>query len=61
MPSCPEAGQRAKLNRNCHSAQASLRSLLLEESFIKEIIKSIFTNVTSGYKLQKTKPNYERS
>ena len=34
MPSCPEAGQRAKLNRTCHSAQASLRSLLLEESCI---------------------------
>ncbi|WP_293662069.1 hypothetical protein [uncultured Phascolarctobacterium sp.] len=32
MPSCPKAGQRAKLNRTCHSAQASLRSLLLEES-----------------------------
>jgi hypothetical protein len=43
MPSCPEAGQRTKLNRNCHSAQASLRSLLLEESCIKEITKSIFT------------------
>ena len=36
MPSCPEAGQRAKLNRTCHSAQASLRSLLLEESCINK-------------------------
>ena len=35
MPSCPEAGQRAKQNRTCHSAQASLRSLLLEESCYK--------------------------
>ncbi|WP_455655958.1 hypothetical protein [Phascolarctobacterium sp.] len=47
MPSCPEAGQRAKLNRTCHSAQASLRSLLLEESCIdkkvneKEKIKDL--------------------
>jgi hypothetical protein len=36
MPSCPEAGQRAKQNRTCHSAQASLRSLLLEESCIRK-------------------------
>ncbi|WP_455656483.1 hypothetical protein [Phascolarctobacterium sp.] len=36
MPSCLEAGQRAKLNRTCHSAQASLRSLLLEESCIRK-------------------------
>ncbi|WP_293545136.1 hypothetical protein [Phascolarctobacterium sp.] len=39
MPSCPEAGQRAKLNRTCHSAQASLRSLLLEESCIRKKYK----------------------
>jgi hypothetical protein len=44
MPSCPEAGQRTKLNRNCHSAQASLRSLLLEESCIKKT-KKYFHNL----------------
>ena len=45
MPSCPEAGQRAKLNRTCHSAQASLRSLLLEESCITSK-ETLNTNIT---------------
>ncbi|WP_298564487.1 hypothetical protein [uncultured Phascolarctobacterium sp.] len=42
--SCPEAGQRTKLNRTRHSAQASLRSLLLEESCKeKENLNLMFT------------------
>ena len=36
MPSCPEAGQRAKLNRTCHRAQSSLLT------FFQESLKSIF-------------------
>ena len=48
MPSCPEAGQRAKLNRNCHSAQASLRSLLLEESCIIKKCSSDLLEVENG-------------
>jgi len=35
MPSCPEAGQRAKLNRTCHSAQSSLLT------FFQESLKKI--------------------
>ena len=30
MPSCLEAGQRAKLNRTCHSAQSSLSTFFQE-------------------------------
>ena len=37
--SCPEAEQRTKQNRNSHSAEASLRSLLLEESCITKQAK----------------------
>ncbi|MEI3067227.1 hypothetical protein [Phascolarctobacterium faecium] len=42
-----------KLNRNCHSAQTSFRSLLLEESFINKKVKTIYSTVTSGYKHKK--------
>jgi hypothetical protein len=36
MPSCLEAGQRAKLNRTCHSAQSSLLT------FFQESLKLLF-------------------
>jgi hypothetical protein len=47
--------------RNEHYKRKNLSEAFFQESGIKEITKSIFTNVTSGYKPQKTKPNYERS
>jgi hypothetical protein len=48
MPSCPEAGQRAKLNRTCHSAQSSLLT------FFQESLKKIKKLKKNKKRLKKT-------